>query len=130
MSETKLTFSIDEGAHLLSVAIAGTFGKEQMDALTAWTKEVEAAVSKACDKDGQRLNSMVDLTGLESYTSAAALGEMGNLMRENARYIRKTATYGANDLLLAAEEIAALIAHRENFKAFKTKDEALAWIAE
>ena len=130
MSEPKLSFSIDEGGHLLSVAVAGTFGKEDMAGLSTWSEEIKAAVSKACEKDGKRLNSLVDLTGLESYTSAAALGEMAKLMRDNARYIRKTATFGANELLLAAEEIAALIAHRDNFKAFKTKDEALAWLAE
>jgi len=64
---------------------------------------------------------------IEKYDVKAFL-ILANLMKANESYVAKTATFGGNPNMLLAQDALLALSGRKNFKAFKTKEEALSWL--
>ena len=48
--------------------------------------------------------------------------------KEDTKYVKKSAAFGADLQVKAAAEVIANLSGRDNFRAFKTKEEAIKWL--
>src|SRR4030042_2340872 len=100
---------------------------ERLDELKMWAEKVGKTVLDVYNRTGEKVRAIVDVTDVKKYDSESFL-ILAELLKNNARYIFKTATFGGDDYILAAQDALLAFSGRTNFKAFRTKGEALDWL--
>ena len=121
---------LSPGHTLIRAVLGGTIGSEDMPLLNAWADGVYAAV-KSASKEGDRAACvLLDLSTFETYTDPGMITFFAELMKKDAPYVHRTATFGGNMFDEMAVEVIEGMAHRNNLRNFKTEAEAMAWLKE
>ena len=105
----------------------GDITSDKLDDLRNWADKVKKTVLDAYNRTGEKIRAIVDIADLKKYDSKAFL-ILADLMKVNERYISKTATFGGDEYIFTAQDALLALSGRTNFKAFKTKEEALDWL--
>ena len=113
--------------HILHLEL-GDITHDMLADLKAWADKVRRMIISVYNRTGEKVLSIVDVTNLKKYDSQAFL-ILTDLMKDNEQYISKTATFGGTENIIAAQDILLALTGRKDFRAFETKEEALAWLA-
>lgn len=111
---------------ILHLKLGDLTSKELAD-LRAWTDKVRRIVIALYDKTGKEVRTLVDITDIKKY-DAEAYSILAKLMQDNEQYTLKTATFGGDNYIIAAQDILLALSGRTNMKNFKTKEEATNWL--
>ena len=95
--------------------------------LRIWTDKVRRTIITLYNKTDKKIRTLVDITDIKKY-DAEAYSILTELMQNNKQYTLKTATFGGNDYIIAAQDILLALSGRTNMKNFKTKEEAINWL--
>lgn len=96
--------------------------------LKKWSDEVKETVSDVFNRTGEKIRALLDISNVKTYDSEA-LSILADLMKVNERYIFKTASFGGDEYILAAQDAILALSGRTNFKSFDTKEKALDWLS-
>jgi len=116
---------VDEN-DILHLKLGDLTSKELAD-LRAWADKVRRMIVTLYNKTGKEVLTLVDITDIKKY-DAEAYSILTELMQDNKQYTLKTATFGGNDYIIAAQDILLALSGRTNMKNFKTKEEAINWL--
>lgn len=105
----------------------GDLAHDKLADLKAFANKVRRMVPAVYNRTGQKVRTIVDITSLKRYDSEGFL-ILTELMKETEKYTLKTATFGGDEHILAAQDVLLALSGRMNFRAFNTKEEALAWL--
>ena len=116
--------------NMIHLILGGNASEDYLDDVLAWAEQVKNAMrtAKAQSKDGKVL-TLIDISTLDQFDQKSMV-ILKDLMTFNKDYATKTATFGGNLFSIMAQDAVAHLTHRTNMKAFKTKEEALAWLKE
>ncbi|MFC1630301.1 STAS/SEC14 domain-containing protein [Patescibacteria group bacterium] len=89
---------------------------------------MKIAVQELYNKTGKKIKAVIDITHLKKYNSEAFL-VLTDLMKFNEKYVSKSATFGGDEFIIAAQDALLALSGRNNMKYFKTNEEALEWIS-
>lgn len=95
--------------------------------LRIWTNKVKRTVITLYNKTDKKVRTLVDITDIKKYDAEAYL-ILSKLMQDNEQYTSKTATFGGDEYIIAAQDILLALSGRNNLKNFKTKEEAINWL--
>lgn len=95
--------------------------------LRIWTNKVKRTVITLYNKTDKKVRTLVDITDIKRYDAEAYL-ILSKLMQDNEQYTFKTATFGGDEYIIAAQDILLALSGRTNLKNFKTKEEAINWL--
>jgi len=116
---------VDEN-DILHLKLGDLTSKELAD-LRTWADKVRKMIVVLYNKTGKEVLTLVDITDIKKY-DAEAYSILTELMQNNKQYTLKTATFGGNDYIIAAQDILLALSGRTNMKNFKTKEEAINWL--
>jgi len=116
---------VDEN-DILHLKLGDLTSKELAD-LRVWADKVRRMIVALYNKTGKEVLTLVDITDIKKY-DAEAYSILTELMQNNKQYTLKTATFGGNDYIIAAQDILLALSGRTNMKNFKTKEEATNWL--
>jgi len=116
---------VDEN-DILHLKLGDLTSKELAD-LRVWADKVRRMIVALYNKTGKEVLTLVDITDIKKY-DAEAYSILTELMQNNKQYTLKTATFGGNDYIIAAQDILLALSGRTNMKNFKTKEEAINWL--
>ncbi len=116
---------VDEN-DILHLKLGDLTSKELAD-LRTWADKVRRMIVILYNKTGKEVLTLVDITDIKKY-DAEAYSVLTDLMQDNKQYTLKTATFGGNDYIIAAQDILLALSGRTNMKNFKTKEEATNWL--
>ena len=100
---------------------------DKLNQLQGWIQEVKKTVVDVYKKTSKEVLAIIDITELEKYDSKAFL-ILTDLMKANESFVSKTASFGGSSDILLAQDALLALSGRKNFRAFKTKEEALEWL--
>lgn len=127
MGENLKTEVID--GNILHVILGNATTDEEVDQLEEFLNKSHDMAVDLYNRTGDLVCGLIDLSNFNSY-SPKVVSVIAGVLKNNKPYIKKTATYGASPFIKLAEETVYALADRDNFKAFDTKEEALAWLKE
>ena len=116
---------VDEN-DILHLKLGDLTSKELAD-LRTWTDKVRRMIVTLYNKTGKEVLTLVDITDIKKY-DAEAYSILTELMQDNKQYTLKTATFGGDNYIIAAQDILLALSGRTNMKNFKTKEEAINWL--
>lgn len=120
-------FKIDVDQNNILHLQLGNPTADKLDDLKKWTDEVRKTVLDLYNRTGKKVRTIIDISRVKKYDSEALL-ILSELMKSNEQYAFKTATFGANEYILTAQDALLAMTGRTNFKAFNTQEEALSWL--
>lgn len=127
-NESTKQFKIEaDQNNILHLKLGNVDSPERLNHLREWSQEVKKTVVDMYKKASKEILAIIDATELEKYDSEAFL-ILTDLMKANESFVSKTASFGGNPDILLAQDVFLALSGRENFKMFKTKEEALAWL--
>jgi len=112
---------------ILHVVLGNATDNNEVDQLEKFLHKSHDIAVEIYHTTGEMVSGLIDLTHFSSY-SPKVISIIASVLKDNKPYIKKTATYGANPFIKLAEETVYALAGRDNFKAFDSKDEAIAWL--
>jgi len=113
--------------NLISLTLENADSLEELRDLRNWAKKVTTIVYDLYKKTGKKIIVITDIKNLKKY-NPQAFAILTDLMKSNEPYVLKSATFGGSKYILFAQDILLTFSGRKNFKAFKTKEEALIWL--
>ncbi|MEK7535999.1 MAG: STAS/SEC14 domain-containing protein [Patescibacteria group bacterium] len=122
-----LSININEEG-IAVIKIAGDLTGPEVEKLNEEIVLIEKEIENAFGKQGKKLRALVDVSEFSDNYDSGAVSPMVNLVSHNRDYIEKTAVFGASPKATLVGETIIGLALRDNFKFFKTKEEALAWL--
>jgi len=125
-STEQFKIEVDQN-NILHLKLGNVDSPEKLNHLREWSQEVKKTVVDIYKKTGKEILAIIDTTELEKYDSEAFL-ILTDLMKANESFVLKTASFGGNPDILLAQDTLLAMSGRKNFKMFKTKEEALAWL--
>ncbi|OGZ03723.1 MAG: hypothetical protein A2648_02090 [Candidatus Lloydbacteria bacterium RIFCSPHIGHO2_01_FULL_41_20] len=116
--------------NMIHLVLGGNASEDYLEEVLAWAEKVKNAMrtAKANSKNGKVL-TLIDISTLDQFDQKS-MAILQDLMSFNKDYATKTATFGGNLFSIMAQETVMLMTHRTNMKAFKKREEALAWLKE
>ncbi|MDP3958375.1 MAG: hypothetical protein Q8Q36_02865 [bacterium] len=114
--------------NMIHLTLGGNISEEYLDDLKRWSEEVKNAMrrAKARSTDGEVL-TLIDISTLDQFDQKS-LAVLQELIKFNKDYATRTATFGGSVFAVLAQDAMALVSHRDNLKAFRAKEDALAWL--
>ena len=125
-STEQFKIEVDQN-NILHLKLGNVDSPEKLNHLRKWSQEVKKTVVDVYKKTGKKILSIIDITELKKYDPEAFL-ILTDVMKANQSFVLKTASFGANPGILLAQDVLLAMSGRKNFKMFKTKEEALAWL--
>ena len=113
--------------NILHLKLGNVDSPDKLNHLRNWAQEVKKIVVDVYKKTGKQILAIIDITELEEYDSEAFL-ILTDIMKANESFVLKTASFGGNPDILLAQDTLLALSGRKSFRAFKTKEEALAWL--
>lgn len=121
----KFNFAIEEDS-IICLSLSGRLEGLNIPALHKWADNVHHIIKQQYNKK-KIVRVLVDVSKVTGYASDA-MTILARLMRANAQYVFKTATFGANHYIAMAQNIVSMLSGRRNFKTFATREEAKSWL--
>ena len=118
------------GKRVVRSVLAGTFGRDDLGALSGWADGLYSAVKEAGAGKDHSVGILVDISGLETYTDPSVITLLSDLMKKDVKFVRRTATFGGTEAQEMALQVIQVMAQRDNLKNFKTEAEAVKWLKE
>jgi len=112
---------------IIEAALVGDISGEHQDKLKNWAENMKKAMEELSKKDGGRVLTLIDISKLGSFDEHS-FEILKDLMVWDKKYATKTATFGGSALITMAEQTLSIVSGRKNLMAFKTKEEAIAWL--
>ena len=134
MSNTLVQISpIDKtakGDPLIRAALGGSLTGDDLQLLRSWAEGMHSAIKEAgtLKNAGKCVRVVIDLSTFETYTDPRVLTVLSDLMRDDDKYVYRTATWGGNSIHVMIENIITGMAGRSNLRNFKTDAEAIKWL--
>lgn len=129
MQPQVMTVSLQGDGYLLTT-IEGDLSEERIATLKDDIERSGTFIRNEFEKHGQKkFKALIDLTKFSGVYTPEVLLVLAEYEKHNAPYIEKSAGFGGAASTRLAAEIVSGFSGRENISFFKTKDEALAWLA-
>jgi len=129
MSEEK-KFEIKVGDDgIIYLSLAGKLAGLNLVALDKWHKEVHVVIKDRYENTYVPVKVVIDVSGVLDY-APEAVTLLTNLLVEDKLLVYRSATFGGSQYILMAQDMLASLSGRSNFKAFKTKEEAVEWVGQ
>ena len=111
---------------MIELELGGNVPSENIAGLKSWADDVREAMRRvSAHKD--RVLTLIDISALSEFDDES-MKVVKSLMDFNKNYATKTATFGGNLFSVMAQNVLTLTAHRDNIKAFTTREKALKWL--
>ncbi|MDO8560602.1 MAG: hypothetical protein Q7R91_00085 [bacterium] len=128
--EKRPEFKIDvEQDGIIHLLLSGHISSENLQGLRTWAEDVKKVVRETHEKTGRKALVVTDISKLENY-HPEALSILAQMLKDNEPHVDKSATFGGGYFITVAQDIVTALSGRENFKGFKTEEEALNWLRE
>ena len=105
----------------------GDLTSKELTILRIWADKVRRMVDALYNRTGKKVLTLVDITDIRKYDAEAYL-ILSELMKDNEPHTLKTATFGGDNYIIAAQDILLALSGRTNFRNFQTKQEAVNWL--
>jgi hypothetical protein len=118
------------GDPLVRATLGGSLGGEDLTLLKSWADGLHGAIKEAgtAKNNGKCVRVLIDLSSFETYTDPQVLTVLADLMKQDDKYVYRTATWGGNALHVMIENVIRTLAGRDNLKNFKLQEEAMKWL--
>lgn len=123
-----LEVTVDESG-IIHTALRGAIGPERIPALKHDIAIAKELVRDGYQKRGLKLKSLIDLSGFAGTNEPTAMSLLAEYMQANKPFVAKSALFGAEGTTKLAADVVSAIARREDLSAFKSKEDALAYLA-
>ncbi len=121
---------IAPGKRVIRALLGGRFSAEEIPLLEAWADGLHKSIETEAAGKSRSVCVLMDISGMDTYDDPKVIDILADLMKKDNPYIRKTATWGGNDILEMVEQVVRSMAGRDNIMNFKTEKEALKWLQE
>lgn len=127
-NESTGQFKLEVGQdNIIHLKLGNLDAPDKLYDLNDWANEVKTVVRDVYEKTGKKVLAIIDISNLKKYDSEAFL-ILADLMKSNEQYVLKSATFGGDPFIMAAQDALLALSGRDNLKAFKAEGEALAWL--
>ena len=124
--ETKLSVSI-AADNTIEAALAGSISSAHIDDLKSWVENLKKAILEVSGNGSGKVFILIDISQMGSFDDSS-FDVIKDLLVFDKKYVTKTATFGGNTLTVMAQKTLSILSGRDNFKAFKSREEALTWL--
>ncbi len=110
------------------IKIAGSLTDDRLGLLKKNITDGEALIKHASEKQGKKINILLDLTEFDGTYDMGAMELMVQFGKNNRHFIEKTAVFGGSAKANLIGKSTAALTGRENIKFFTTQAEAESWL--
>ncbi|MEK7567914.1 MAG: hypothetical protein AAB513_03280 [Patescibacteria group bacterium] len=122
-------FNVEVGSDgIINLSLGGNLEGINLIALEKWIEEVHKAIEDRYQNTYVPVKVLIDVTAVTGY-APEAVTLLTNLLVADKNYVYRSATFGATEYILMAQDMLASLSGRNNFRSFKTKEEAKAWVS-
>lgn len=121
-------FKIEVGNDgVIYLSLGGKLEGLNLVALEKWSKEVHNIIRDRYENTYAPVKVAIDIDAVSGY-APEAVTILTKLLIDDKQFVHRSATYGGSDYILMAQDMLTSLSGRSNFKAFKTKEDAVAWV--
>ena len=112
---------------IIYLSLGGKLEGLNLVALEKWSKEVHNIIRDRYENTYAPVKVVIDINAVDGY-APEAVTILTKLLVEDKQFVYRSATHGGSEYILMAQDMLTSLSGRTNFKAFKTKEDAVAWV--
>jgi len=110
------------------LTIAGDLLEKQMPDFDEALKAGSELICGLSEKQGAKVKVLMDVSAFSGNYTAEAVERLVDFAASNVPFVERSASFGGNEKVRAAGEIARALANRDNIAIFDTKAKAMKWL--